>query len=98
MKWEGREESENVEDRRGLGKTAGLAIGGVGGLILLVLGVIAGVDPQTLFKLLGQGQGNVQPADPKGQPGPRADPEEEKLAHFTKVVFHDTEVVWGELF
>ena len=35
MKWEGRKESENVEDRRGLGKKAGLAIGGGGGLILL---------------------------------------------------------------
>src|SRR5262249_31635527 len=26
------------------------------------------------------------------------DPEEEKQAHFTKVIFHDTEVVWDELF
>src|SRR5262249_44352003 len=26
------------------------------------------------------------------------DPEEEKMAHFVKVIFHDTEVVWGDLF
>jgi len=100
MKWEGREESENVEDRRGLSRTTGLAVGGIGGLLLLVLGVLAGVDPQTLMKLIGQGQpGNVAPADPRDQGArPPADPEEEKQAHFTKVVFHDTEVVWDKLF
>jgi uncharacterized protein len=45
MEWEGREESENVEDRRALGKRAGLAIGGVGGLVLLALALFLGVDP-----------------------------------------------------
>jgi predicted metalloprotease len=97
MKWEGREESENVEDRRALGRTAGVAIGGVGGLIILVLGLIAGVDPQALLRLLGQGQGNVRQVAPD-EPAPRADPAEEKLAHFTKVIFRDTEIVWSDLF
>jgi predicted metalloprotease len=91
MKWEGREESENVEDRRGLGKT-GLAIGGVGGLVVLVIALFLGVDPQ---KLLGPGG-----AGPGGEPGPSApaDPEEERMAKFTRVIFHDTEVVWTEQF
>jgi predicted metalloprotease len=91
MKWEGREESENVEDRRGPGRKVGLAVGGGAGLLLLILGMVFGVDPQRLAGLVGQGQpqgGQVQPADP----------EEEKLAHFTRVIFGDTERVWGKLF
>jgi len=36
MKWADREESENVEDRRGLGKKGGLAIGGLGGIVLII--------------------------------------------------------------
>jgi hypothetical protein len=93
MKWEEREESENVEDRRGLGRTVGIVGGGVGGLVILILAVVFGVNPQQLAGLLGQGG--------PGQPAPqerRADPEEERQAHFTKVVFGDTERVWDDLF
>jgi predicted metalloprotease len=89
MKWEGREESENVEDRRGLSGKTGLAIGGAGGVIAIILGLVLGVDPRQLF----QGQG-----DPGAAPVRQADPEEEKLAHFSKVIFHDTEVVWDTQF
>jgi predicted metalloprotease len=95
MKWEGRQESENVEDRRGMGRKAGMAAGG-GGVIILILALIFGVDPQKIAQLIGQnpGGGAVQQG---GQQRP-ADPEEEKLAQFTKVVFHDTEVIWEDLF
>jgi predicted metalloprotease len=91
MKWEGREESENVEDRRSFGKTAGIVGGGLGGLVVLILALVFGVNPQQLAGLLGQ-----------GGPGPQeqraADPEEEQQAHFTKTIFRDTEVVWDDLF
>ncbi len=97
MKWEDREESENVEDRRGLGKKAGLAIGGGGGLVILILALVFGVDPQQLENIFG-GQG-LQPGNGEQQAAPRTvDPQEEKLVSFSKVVFHDTEEVWGELF
>jgi predicted metalloprotease len=93
MEWEDRPESENVEDRRGLGKRT-LAVGGAGGILLVLLGLLLGVDPQKLLNLGGQGQG-----DP-GVPGAArpADPEEERLKHFSSVIFHDTEVVWDNLF
>jgi predicted metalloprotease len=89
MRWEGRSESENVEDRRGLGK-AGLAVGGVGGVVIVILGLLFGVDPQMLV--------NLDPGQPQGQVNRPVDPAEERLASFSKVVFHDTEVVWDELF
>jgi predicted metalloprotease len=99
MKWDDRPESENVEDRRGPGRNTGLALGGLGGLIILILALVFGVDPQKLAGLIGPQQGPVAGAggQPGGQVAP-ADPEQERLAHFTKVIFHDTEEVWDDLF
>jgi predicted metalloprotease len=94
MKWQGREESRNVEDRRMLTPKAGLALGGAGTIIAIILAMVFGVDPQQIMNLIGQaGPGNQQP----GQVRP-VDPKEEELAKFTKVIFHDTEVVWDEQF
>jgi predicted metalloprotease len=93
MEYEGREESSNVEDRRGIGPR-GLAIGGGGiGLVILIIGVLLGViDPRALLGPGGPGQGIQQQA-------PTLDPkEEEQLAHFSKIILHDTEVIWGEQF
>lgn len=95
MQWEGREESENVEDRRGSRGKAGLVIGGGAGLVVLVLALVLGVDPQKLAEIAGQGQG---PGQGEQQPDRPPDPAEEKMAHFSKVVFHDTEVVWDAQF
>lgn len=91
MKWEGRQESENVEDRRGLGKT-GMAIGGAGGIIVIILALIFGFDPQPILRFLGQVPGGAVQDD---RP---ASPEEEKQANFSKIVFRDTEEVWEDLF
>jgi predicted metalloprotease len=84
-----REESENVEDRRGMGRKAGIAIVGGGGLIVLIICLALGVDPQ---QFLGGG------APGNGQPAQTADPEEAEMDHFTRVVFGDTERVWDEQF
>lgn len=94
MQWEGREESGNVEDSRGMGGSRGLmAGGGIVGAIVVVLGLIFGVDVGNFRGGGGGGDGGGQPA----QPGPRS-AEEDKLAHFAKVIFGDTERVWDEQF
>jgi len=57
MVWKGRRESENVEDRRGMGG-GGLAIGGIGGLILVLAITLLGGDPgQVIGQLQGQSAG-----------------------------------------
>ena len=94
MDIEGREESTNVEDQRGGGGRTGLAIGGIGGVIVVIVCLVLGVDPRNFMGGGGQ-PGQVQP---NGQPGRVASPAEEKMAHFAKVIFHDTEVVWDEQF
>ncbi len=93
MEWEGREESQNVEDRRGMGAKA--AIGGGAGILVIILALVFGVDPQ---KLVGPGGGGG-PAAPGGgeEPARKASPEEERMAKFSRVIFRDTEVVWDKL-
>jgi predicted metalloprotease len=100
MKTEGREESGNVEDRRGMPMKAGLALGGGGigvTLLIVVVSLILGVDPQKLLNAPGVGQVVQQGDNGAGADRPK-DPEEEKMAHFAKVIFGDTERIWGEQF
>jgi len=92
MKLGDREESQNVEDERGKGRT-GLVLGG-GGLVIVLIALFLGVDPQKLAGLIGQQQGpDAAQRDDRPQ-----DPAQERLAHFAKVVFGDTERVWDEQF
>lgn len=93
MRWQGREESQNVDDRRGMGGGT-IAIGGGGALLLIVLALLFGVDPQQLLNAPGMQQQGA----PGAQGDQEVDPEQEELAKFTKVIFRDTEVVWDELF
>ena len=55
MRWQGRQESDNVEDRRGMrvpGGGAGLGIGGA--ILLLAFVLITGKDPSALLQLISQ--------------------------------------------
>jgi predicted metalloprotease len=97
MRWEGQRESENVEDRRGMGPTG---IGGVGGLglggIVLVLAIsyFTGTNPLTLINMLGGIQSMDQtPTEESVPTGPVSD----KLGKFASVVLADTEQTWQQL-
>ena len=105
MKWEGQEQSENVEDRRGANAGSGGGrmprIGGRGiGLgsiaIALVAGWVFGINPMTVLGLLS-GEGGVPVAQQPAEPG-RSPPSEDKVAMFTSTVLRDTELVWGRIF
>jgi predicted metalloprotease len=90
MRWRDQRQSSNVEDRRGV-SGRGLAVGGgLGGLILLVLVLLLGGDPQALLRQVGDGQ-PMGPARPSSA-------EEEQLKQFVSVVLADTEDVWENLF
>jgi uncharacterized protein len=77
-------ESSNVRDSRGMGTK--MAIGGVGGVILLVLGLFFGVDLSNL-----PDGGNQQVQD-----NPEA--RDQKTLTFTRKVLGTTEEVWHEEF
>ena len=92
MRWRGREESTNVEDRRGMGR-GGLAIGGgLGSIVIVVLALLFGVDPRQFLDTGGQQQ------SPPTQTGQRANPQDDEESQFVKVILRDTEKVWGDVF
>lgn len=92
MRWEGRRESENVEDRR---RMSGPVAAG-GGLVVMVLAVVIalmGGDPRPLLQQAGPAA-----QAPDGGAEQPLDPEEEKRGQFASVVLADTEDVWNRLF
>jgi len=96
MRWEGRRESENVEDRRRI--SGPVAAGGGAGVILLaIVIVLLGGDPRVLLQQ-ANGPGDGAPVGAGIDPEQPLDPEEEKRGAFAKVVLADTEDVWTELF
>lgn len=94
MRWLGGRRSDNVEDRRGLpvgGK--GLAVGGVGAIIITLIAMYFGVDPNIILDQVTAPPAAEQQADTTTR-----SPEENQLAEFSSVVLADTEDVWGEVF
>jgi predicted metalloprotease len=106
MKWLGYEESGNVEDRRRLVKK-GVAVGGIGALLLAVVGYFLGLDPNKLNQLVrnaqggGDGGGVVEEGGGDGggvvkEGAPTA--EEEHSRKFVATVLRFTEDVWEDQF
>ena len=95
MRWEGRQESENVEDRRGLGpaRVGGIGIGGI--VLVLAVSYFTGVNPLTILNVLSGIQG-MGPTSEDVQSVPAASPNDQ-LGKFASVVLADTEQTWQQL-
>ncbi|MBL0738201.1 neutral zinc metallopeptidase [Flavobacterium sp. GN10] len=96
MKWQGRRQSDNVEDRRSI-SGGGKAIigGGVIGIIVLLLNVFGGETGQQIAPILEQMQGG------QGQQTETAAPlskEDEEMGNFVRVVLADNEDIWSKIF
>jgi predicted metalloprotease len=95
MKWEGGRQSENLEDRRRMSPKT-MALGGGGALLLVIVGLLLGVDPNDLMQLANNPQpGPVAGRVANGQP---ETPEEARSREFAATILGYTEDVWGELF
>jgi uncharacterized protein len=90
MRWIGRKQSENVEDRRGI-STKGIVGGGVGTLVIVALVWLLGGNPLDVLR-------NMPEAEVGQVSQTRGGAEDDSLAQFIGVVLGDTEDVWGELF
>ena len=106
MRMDGQEESENVEDVRGMGGGGGgggFSFGGGRGIglgtvaIALIAGWIFGINPLTLLGALsGEGGSPVVQQTPQGHaPAP---PANDPQAKFVSQVLRSTEVVWSDVF
>ena len=92
MRWRGRRQSDNIEDRRGMriGRTAG--IGGVGLVAVYLISMYFGVDPSVLL-------GGIQSSQVRTETG-NSEPYQESASEAEQreriaVVLADTEDVWG---
>lgn len=91
MRWQGRRQSSNVEDRRGMSGGRIAFGGGIGGiLIVVILSLLLGKNPLQLLQNMDTGVSTEQTT-----PGTQTNDQE---ADFAKVVLADTEDVWGRLF
>ncbi len=95
MKWKGRDQSGNVEDRRGMSPR--MAMGGGGGLIVLVIlivGRLLNLNPAVVQQVANV----AQQAQQRAQPEQVGDGINDEQREFVAVVLHDTETVWTKLF
>ena len=94
MQWKGRRESDNVEDMRGSGGGGrrGIALGGIGTIVVVVIGLLLGKNPMELLQAVNQGQ----PA--QEQTAQSVNPSDDEAASFVKVVLADNEDVWHKIF
>ncbi len=98
MRWEDRQGSDNVEDRRGrrMGGGVGLPIGGgIGGIVLILLiSFLTGANPLELLSGLGGVTAPIESGGGEGTAPPADDPQ----SRFISVVLGDTERTWQQIF
>ncbi|MFO7685847.1 MAG: neutral zinc metallopeptidase [Desulfobacterales bacterium] len=94
MRWEGGRRSDNVEDRRGIRMSRGVAGGGIGALLLVLVALYFGVDPSVVLNT-GVQPGETTAPYTESRTGL---PEEDRLAEFVSVVLAETEDTWHTLF
>ena len=95
MKLDGRRESANVEDRRGMsgGKAAGLGIGGIA--IVAIITLLMGGDLGDVVQNV-QNAGGLSSVATESHYEPTA--ENEALAKFSRQILASTEDVWSQYF
>lgn len=91
MRWRGGRESDNVEDRRGLGTGPVVAGGGIGTVALLLVAWFFGIDPSLLLQ-------NEAPSGVSTTQMAPASPVNDEGRQFVSVVLADTEDTWRTLF
>ncbi|MBP7849624.1 MAG: zinc metallopeptidase [Lentimicrobiaceae bacterium] len=91
MRWKGREQSTNVEDRRGMSSGKKVAGGTIGTLVIVLIVWLLGGNPSAVInQLQTETTTEAAPANYSA--------EEEELVAFVSVVLKDTEDIWKKLF
>ena len=96
MKWQGRRQSDNMEDRRGM-STGGKSLvgGGIIGIIILLVNIFGGENAQMITPVLEQFNNQSQSAPTEQRDLTPSEIEEGK---FVKTILADNEDVWNKSF
>ncbi len=93
MRWQGMRKSDNVEDRRGIGGKQLAIGGGLGGLVIAILFMLLGGNPDEVLQNLQPG-----PSETSAAAGRPLSEKDKTMGDFVSVILADTEDVWGEIF
>ncbi len=88
MRWQGRRQSSNVEDRRGL-SPKGMVGGGIGTIAIVIVVLLLGGDPTSILQNVSSDTGSSNYTESA---------EDKELAQFVSVVLAETENVWDKIF
>ncbi|MBB4801948.1 putative metalloprotease [Flavobacterium nitrogenifigens] len=95
MKWQGRRQSDNVEDRRGISGGKAVIGGGIIGIIILLVNVFGGENAQMITPVLEQLQGGQNQQTEAAAPLSK---EDEEMGNFVRVILADNEDIWSKIF
>jgi predicted metalloprotease len=91
MRWEGRRQSEHVEDRRSVGQQVVVG-GGLLTLLFMIVLMFLGVDPMKAMQVAPEAAGPVGRQEQAGKPI------DDEIGKFIKTIAADNEDVWGKIF
>ena len=95
MKWQGRRQSDNLEDRRGMSTTGKVAIGGGAiGILFILVQLFMGGDSADILNTLSQQMQQPQ----QTQEARELTPQEKLVGEFVSTVLASTEDTWGQIF
>lgn len=94
MKWLGRRQSDNVEDRRSISGGKAVVGGGIIGIIILLVNVFGGENAKLITPVLEQLQGG----QPQTETAAPLSAEDEEMGNFVRVILADNEDIWGKIF
>ena len=91
MRWEGRRQSQNVEDRRSQGAAPMFVGGGLLTILLMLFLMFIGMDPMQVAQMAPE----ITAPAPQRAP---SKPLNDEMSQFVRVVLADNEDVWSKLF
>lgn len=98
MRWQDQRQSDNIEDRRGQRMRGPVMVGGgLGTLVLVLIVMFLGGNPQQLLQEIQKNQPPAQ-AGPDGGGEVAIDPAQEELRRMVGAVLASTEDVWKQVF
>ncbi len=96
MRWKGRRQSENIEDRRGVsGRT--VVGGGIGLLIIAIIVGLLGGDPRRVMQQAQQAQVAAGQGAGQGDPS-KLSPRDIERGEFVSTILAESEDVWTKIF
>lgn len=108
MKWENRGQSKNVTDNRGRGPSGGGSLAGMGSLgiggilIVVVIGLIFGINPLQLISIVTGGGGTITQSPTQTQQQPQAAPQQpasdQERINFVSAILDDNQGMWTQIF